>query len=136
MGFWIQQGVIKESKPDTYEIVELNESSTSGGPTSSSVASRIAGGCEEEEEDGVNSDTEKDKREKDEQLFWNYVQGMLKNFESLPLERIHKMLQMFAMHDADMQIESGQLRHLLNAKVQSGLLTIEQGKYKLVKENT
>jgi hypothetical protein len=32
-------------------------------------------------------------------VFENYVIGMLKNLDSLPLERIHNMLKMFACND-------------------------------------
>ena len=32
------------------------------------------------------------------------MQGMLRNIDSVPLERIHKMLQLFVMHDANVQV--------------------------------
>jgi len=37
-------------------------------------------------------------------MFWSYVQGMLKNFTSLPVDRIHKMLTLFMIHDPDVQV--------------------------------
>ncbi|CAK8674965.1 unnamed protein product [Clavelina lepadiformis] len=145
MTFWLQQGVLKEIEPDNYVTIEKRP-----GTTSSNASAPAASGggvvdasehfvnlCDEEEdEEKANSDEEEEKKKKNEQVFWNYVQGMLKNLESLPLDRIHKMLQMFAMHDSDMQIEMAQLRQLLNDKVQKGLLVIEQGKYKLVRDNS
>lgn len=111
----------------------------------------------EEDEDEVNSETENLKQKQQElvglilqssvfnrsivmtlstvfhQIFWNYIQGMLMNFKSLPLDRIYKMLRMLAMNDSSMLVDQNKIRLFLNSKVQDGVLCIEAGKYRLNK---
>nr|XP_002124151.1 anaphase-promoting complex subunit 2 [Ciona intestinalis] len=133
MSFWMQRGVLKQSSTDTYSTTE----GSSDAPLPSDVASSssITGGClvacDEEEEENSNQNIEKEKKEKDNKMFWFYIKGMLKNFQSLPIDRIHKMLKMFAVNDANMQIELPQLKQILNEKVQQGLLVLNGGKFKL-----
>ena len=125
MAFWLQQGIIKQVDSETYELVTESCSKSS---------ERIhVESFEEEEEEGDENDNEESK-EKHEQILWNYIQGMLKNLEALALDRIYKMLQMFVMHDANVQLDTANLRDLLNRKVQKGALLYEQGKYKLVRD--
>ena len=127
MTFWLQQGIVKQIDSEKYELVVESVSKASERIRLETF--------DEEEEDGDEKEDEESKQ-KHQQILWNYIQGMLKNLESLPLERIHKMLQMFVMHDANVQIEIAQLREILNRKIQKGVLLCEHGKYKLVRDVT
>ena len=37
-----------------------------------------------------------DQREAELSVFWSYITGMLTNLDSLPIDRIHQMLRIFA----------------------------------------
>jgi anaphase-promoting complex subunit 2 len=39
----------------------------------------------------------RDQREAELSVFWSYIVAMLTNLDSLPIERIHQMLRIFAM---------------------------------------
>uniref|UniRef100_H2ZEA6 Anaphase-promoting complex subunit 2 C-terminal domain-containing protein n=1 Tax=Ciona savignyi TaxID=51511 RepID=H2ZEA6_CIOSA len=126
--FWVQRGILRQCTMDTFMTNEKHPNSI---PPPSDISTCLAACEEEEEEDKTNSDAEQEKRKKDNKMFWFYIKGMLKNFQSLPLDRIHKMLQMFAINDSNMQIELSQLKRILNENVQQGYLVIEAGKFKL-----
>lgn len=131
--YWLQQGVLKETPADTYTIIEEQVGGSS--PQDSAATKNDLKNLLEEEEAEEDSKAENDKQKQQEQVLWNYVQGMLMNFESLPLDRIHKMLKMFAMQDSSMQMDQPKLRTFLNSRVQSGLLCIEGGKYRINKDS-
>ena len=59
---------------------------------------------------------------------------MLTNLVSLPLERIHSMLRMFAMSGPNTgQCKVEDLKRFLNKKVRDGELQFVNGKYRLPK---
>jgi anaphase-promoting complex subunit 2 len=53
-------------------------------------------GEEEGEEESLTASS-RDQREAELSIFWSYIMAMLTNFDSLPIERIHQMLRIFAM---------------------------------------
>jgi anaphase-promoting complex subunit 2 len=66
------------------------------------------------------------------QIFWSYIVGMLTNLDSLPLDRIHSMLRMFAMSGPNTsQCNVDDLKRFLEKKVRDGELQFVSGKYKL-----
>ena len=68
------------------------------------------------------------------QIFWSYIVGMLTNLDSLPLDRIHSMLRMFAMSGPNAsQCNLDDLKRFLEKKVRDGELQFASGKYKLPK---
>lgn len=68
------------------------------------------------------------------QVFWSYIVGMLTNLESLPLDRIHSMLRMFAMQDSSSsQCSVDDLRRFLDRKVKDQELQFVNGFYRLPK---
>ena len=58
---------------------------------------------------------------------------MLSNLESLPLERIHSMLRMFAMQGTSGEITIHELKHFLDKKVKDQGLAYSGGVYRLPK---
>ena len=59
---------------------------------------------------------------------------MLTNIGSLPLERIHSMLKMFATHgESSSHCSMEEVKSFLSAKINDGELTYVGGMYKLPK---
>ena len=68
------------------------------------------------------------------QVFWSYIVGMLTNLESLPLDRIHSMLRMFAMQGpSSSQCSVDDLKRFLDRKVKDQELQFVNGFYRLPK---
>ena len=69
-------------------------------------------------------------------MYWSYVVGMLTNIGSLPLDRIHSMLKMFAIHGpAGSQCTVEDVKQFLDHKVEAGELHVSNGLYKLSKND-
>lgn len=123
ISFWQGQALVRETAPDEYRLVE--EQGDAAGPSGQSVAVE-----DDEEADNV-MESANDQREEALQVFWSYIVGMLTNLESLPLERIHQMLKMFASHGVEFSQQ--ELRSFLQKKVQAQLLVFVSGVYQLPK---
>ncbi|CAH1272684.1 ANAPC2 [Branchiostoma lanceolatum] len=119
--FWQNYGLIRENPPGSYVLLE--EGADHHGD--------VMIDSDEETESATASSQEM--REEEMQMFWVYVQGMLTNLDSLPLERIHSMLKMFAMRDNPIEISLPELKAFLDSKVRSQQLLLSGGKYKLPK---
>ena len=66
------------------------------------------------------------------QNLWEYVEGMLTNLGSMPLEKLHSMLLMFAVSDesaGDVSVDD--LKRLMEAKIIAGKVTYSSGLYSL-----
>ncbi|XP_014299608.2 anaphase-promoting complex subunit 2 [Microplitis demolitor] len=121
--FWVSQGLLKQTSTDVFHLQE--ESTTKNR----SVAEIIE---EEEVESAMASAS--DQREEELQVFWSYIVGMLTNLDSMPLERIHQMLKMFASQGPG-AVECGlpELRQFLDKKVREHQLLYSGGLYRLPK---
>ncbi|RZF40821.1 hypothetical protein LSTR_LSTR003331 [Laodelphax striatellus] len=68
------------------------------------------------------------------QVFWSYIVGMLTNLDSMPLERIHQMLKMFASQGpSSVECSVQELRLFLDRKVREHKLLFSGGFYRLPK---
>ena len=67
------------------------------------------------------------------QVIWQFIVGMLTNLESLPLDRIHSMLKMFAMQGPGSEYSIPELKAFLDKKVKEQKLLCESGVYRLTK---
>ncbi|KAK3727174.1 hypothetical protein QZH41_015192, partial [Actinostola sp. cb2023] len=122
LAFWVNQGVLKEDGHDAYVVVEKQK----GNKLLSDMVM-------DAEPESVTASAEH-QREEELQVFWTYIVGMLTNLESLPLERIHSMLRMFAMQGpASTQCSIEDLRRFLDRKVREQELQLVNGFYKLPK---
>lgn len=74
-----------------------------------------------------------DQREEELQVFWSYIVGMLTNLDSMPLERIHQMLRMFASHGPGVEFSQEELKNFLQRKVREHALVFTAGVYQLPK---
>jgi len=124
MIFWMSQGVIMESSPDVFTLVEdgdmkkdLNDVST------------VAANMEDDPEDSVTASSA-DQREEEFEVFWSYIVGMLTNLESLPLDRIYQTLRLFV---SSVEWDMEELRAFLDTKVRQHKLAFSGGQYRLPK---
>jgi len=129
--FWMTQGILKETLPDQFQLVEEGPMRRPSGMVCDSHNQSIGG-----EDDGDDSVTASSRDQKEEELnvFWSYIVGMLTNLESLPLERIYQMLRMFAMQGPSaVECEVTELRAFLDNKVRQHKLAVSGGQYRLPK---
>ncbi|XP_038206458.1 anaphase-promoting complex subunit 2 [Zerene cesonia] len=126
--YWQSLGLISEKSTDVYVLVEGSEANKSS-VASNQVQEMI---CEDEESESVMASAH-DQREGELQVFWSYIVGMLTNLDSLPLERIHQMLKMFASQAPGTECSLQELRQFLDTKVRTHQLVLQGGMYKLPK---
>lgn len=124
ISFWQSHGLVRETATDEYRLIEEPDDGASH-----SVSLPVA--VEDDEEADNVMESANDEREEALQVFWSYIVGMLTNLESLPLERIHQMLKMFASHSVEFSQQ--ELRGFLQKKVQAQLLVFVSGVYQLPK---
>ncbi|XP_011309076.1 anaphase-promoting complex subunit 2 [Fopius arisanus] len=124
ISFWVSQGLLKEIENDVFLLQE----------DSNTKNRSVAEQCVEEEEVESVMASASDQREEELQVFWSYIVGMLTNLDSMPLERIHQMLKMFASQGPG-AVECGlpELRHFLDKKVREHQLLFSGGLYRLPK---
>nr|CAD7193888.1 unnamed protein product [Timema douglasi] len=127
IAFWQSQGLLREVSTDMFVLVE----DTPGGRCKDSMTVDMS--CEDEESDSPMASAH-DQREEELQVFWSYIVGMLTNLDSMPLDRIHQMLKMFASQ-GPMSVECNvqELRHFLDRKVREHKLLFSGGLYRLPK---
>lgn len=121
--FWISQGLLKETSNDLFVLQEETSSRNRSLPEI----------VEEEEIESVMASAS-DQREEELQVFWSYIVGMLTNLDSMPLERIHQMLKMFASQGPTaVECSLSELRQFLDRKVREHQLLFSGGLYRLPK---
>ncbi|XP_059850337.1 anaphase-promoting complex subunit 2 [Hypanus sabinus] len=126
IALWQQQGVLKEDPPDTFTVIEEEQKDQQ--------EKMVLIDSDEEGDSAMASQA--DQKEEELQLFWTYIQGMLTNLESLPLERIHTMLKMFVMTGPVLtEIDMQELQAFLQKKVKDHQLVYSGGVYRLPKSN-
>ena len=122
--FWQSQGIIVESSPDVFSLVE-----DGGGKKGNADVSSIAINMEDDPEDSVTASSA-DQREEEFEMFWSYIVGMLTNLESMPLDRIFQTLRLFA---SAVECDIEELRAFLDTKVRQHKLAFSGGQYRLPK---
>ncbi|KAG6547269.1 hypothetical protein Mapa_011205 [Marchantia paleacea] len=130
---WVNQGVLVESPGPRdgewlYTIVEnIGEvgNRTAGPSAAGDAALPLLG-----EEDGESAVASmEDQWQQEMSVFESYVVGMLTNFESLPLDRIHNMLKMF-VSDPPYDKSLPQLQGFLARLVSEEKLEFREGSYR------
>jgi len=129
IAFWQSQRLLREEATDTFVLVEDECCGPSSGATSGLVMAI------DDDDDACESAVAdaRERREEELSVVWSYVVGMLTNLESLPLERIHSMLRMFAMQGPGSQVSQQDLRTFLDHKVKEQKLIYVSGVYRLPK---
>jgi anaphase-promoting complex subunit 2 len=125
--FWVDKLVLQEVSKDVYSVLEtLNQEERSR-----SNAQAAAGPSRSVDEDKSLTMNEGITTEK-MQVYWQFIQGMLKNSSSqMPLQQIAMMLKMLIADGFPYSNE--ELQEFLGWKVQTGELEVTGGKYRLRK---
>ncbi|CAG9840451.1 unnamed protein product [Diabrotica balteata] len=124
ISFWQCHGIIAETIQDVFSIQdELDQKPAS-------VQEDLF--VEDYETESAMASAQ-DQREEELQTFWSYIVGMLMNLDTLPIERIHQMLKMFAFQGPTIECTMQELRAFLDRKCREHLLIYSNGYYKLPK---
>uniref|UniRef100_A0A7S2SKH5 Anaphase-promoting complex subunit 2 n=1 Tax=Mucochytrium quahogii TaxID=96639 RepID=A0A7S2SKH5_9STRA len=127
ISYWINQGVIRTSKE--YGVVSY----FAVDKLSDDHKHQTSGGAQDEDatERAVSADAQ---LEAEMKVYESFVRGMLNNYESLPLDRIHNMLKMFVStgeHKYDKNVQ--QLGAFLDKLVRDDVLEFSNAGYFLKK---
>ncbi|XP_055627556.1 anaphase-promoting complex subunit 2 [Toxorhynchites rutilus septentrionalis] len=123
--FWQSQGLIREVR-EYYYI--LNDRA-SRSEVADEIQTQAPDVCEDDEAESA-MESASDQREEELQVFWSYIEAMLTNLDSLPLDRIHQMLKMFA---PQVDFSQEELKNILQRKVREHKLVYAGGVYQLPK---
>lgn len=122
--FWLSLGLLKEAAPDRYVLLEKK-----GGRLNIFWEPPL----DDDERESVMASAQ-DQREEELGVFWSYIVGMLTNLESMPLDRIHQMLKMFATQGpSSVDCNQIELQTFLDRKVREHKLLFSGGLYRLPK---
>ncbi|XP_042049133.1 anaphase-promoting complex subunit 2-like isoform X2 [Salvia splendens] len=131
--FWINKGILAESVPDsgdnTFTLVEAMAEGGKAGVGSGSSEELLAG-----DEDGERSVASvEDQLRKEMTVYEKFITGMLTNFGSMALDRIHNTLKMFCIGDPSYDKSLQQLQSFLAGLVAEEKLELRDGMYFLKK---
>ncbi|EFA80064.1 anaphase promoting complex subunit 2 [Heterostelium album PN500] len=136
LGFWVANQVLVEVERGVYETVK--PTSTADGKSSMDVDNGGMEGTGSDALDVVVEDDEDEQqsasaREKEEQLkvIENFVFGMLNNFKTLPIDRIHTMLTMF--NPENYSLTTAELKSFLQKLQNEERLEFSGGEYRIKK---
>jgi len=138
---WQSHGLLREDPADVWTLHE--DRPLSGGAVLSSAARGGGGGgggqiftLDPDDEVEPATATAQDLREEELNTYWAYVEGMLRNLESMTIERIHSMLKMFTASSPGSAgsaepLEIPELKVFLNKKIKEQKLVFLSGVYRL-----
>lgn len=130
--FWVNKLVLHEVSPSTFAVLEtLNQEDRARSNAQAAASSSAAN---DNDGDDESKQLKKDSIESEKmQLYWQFIQSMLKNSSSqMPLQQIAMTLKMLIMDGFPYSNE--ELREFLARKVADGELELAGGKYKLNKK--
>ncbi|CAG8950498.1 hypothetical protein HYFRA_00006995 [Hymenoscyphus fraxineus] len=123
--FWVSKLVLQETAPSTYTVLETLNSSDRA------LSNALASAPHANHEEVIETANEGVANEK-MQMYWQFIQGMLKNSSSqMPLQQIAMMLKMLIADGFPCSNE--ELQEFLGGKVAEGELELNGGKYRLRK---
>lgn len=129
ISFWQTQGLIHEASTDVFKLIEEGPMRRMSG-----VSGSLESGHDLDDESESVTRTSQDQRVEELSVFWKFIENMLINLESLPLDRIFQMLKMFAMQGPSaVECDIEELRSFLDEKVRQHELLFSAGQYKLPK---
>ncbi|KAI0074021.1 hypothetical protein K474DRAFT_1602300 [Panus rudis PR-1116 ss-1] len=119
LGTWVDLGVLKETEPDTFNLLNVAEA---GGPSSKTAARPAMVVDEPPPVTAVEQQQAEQMR-----VFWKFIEGMLRNLGTLPLDRIQNMLKFAPGYDRTIE----QLAAFMEAARREGLVTVKDGMWRL-----
>lgn len=131
---WQSHGLLKEESADLWVLHE--DRPLSGGAVLSGKGADKIGDTfilDPEDELEPATATAQDLREEELNTYWSYIEGMLRNLESMTIERIHSMLKMFASNSpgGNWELELPELKSFLSKKIKDQKLVYVSGVYRL-----
>ncbi|XP_034932254.1 anaphase-promoting complex subunit 2 isoform X2 [Populus alba] len=134
INFWISKGILTESlgKDLNDHVFTLVEGIVDAGKNSGSTGSceELLGGDEEGERSVASVE---DQIRKEMTIYEKFIMGMLTNFGSMALDRIHNTLKMFCVADPPYDKSLQQLQSFLSGLVSEEKLELRDGMYFLKK---
>ncbi|KAL9402160.1 hypothetical protein Peur_006009 [Populus x canadensis] len=134
INFWISKGILTESlgKDLNDHVFTLVESIVDAGKNSGNTGSceELLGGDEEGERSVASVE---DQIRKEMTIYEKFIMGMLTNFGSMALDRIHNTLKMFCVADPPYDKSLQQLQSFLSGLVSEEKLELRDGMYFLKK---
>ncbi|CAN0923592.1 Anaphase-promoting complex subunit 2 [Linum grandiflorum] len=134
INFWISKGIVAESlgtEPND-NVYTLLEGNADGGKNAG-----VSGTCEEllpgDDEGESSVASVEDQLRKEMTVYEKYIMGMLTNFGSMALDRIHNTLKMFCVADAPYDKSLQQLQSFLSGLVLEEKVELRDGMYFLKK---
>ena len=123
--YWKNLGILTELSHDTY-LLDEDGHQKQNSQTDMNISQEYDT-FEADEENKVNK-----QEENKLQIFWNFIDNMLKNLQALTLDRIFNMLKMFNMQSPEIEsLTMHELRQFLDAKVLEGKLVYSNGLYNI-----
>ncbi|KAF7348133.1 Anaphase-promoting complex subunit 2 [Mycena sanguinolenta] len=112
---WIDLGVLKEDEENTFRLLEVAEEA---GPSSRTapvvIEAPTVTAAQQQQADQM-------------RVYWKFIEGMLTNLGSLPLDRIQTMLRFAPGYDQTLE----QLAGFMEAARREGLVVGRDGMWKL-----
>ncbi|XP_027096892.1 anaphase-promoting complex subunit 2 isoform X1 [Coffea arabica] len=134
ISFWISKGVLTESggmdaSSHVFTLVEAVSDNNKAGPSNGSFEELMVG-----DDDGERSVASvEDQLRKEMTVYEKFITGMLTNFGSMALDRIHNTLKMFCIADPPYDKSLQQLQSFLYGLVAEEKLEFRDGMYLLKK---
>ncbi|KAL3721483.1 hypothetical protein ACJRO7_033908 [Eucalyptus globulus] len=134
ISFWISKGIITESVGSDsddriFSLLESRADTSRNGGNTECFEEPLAG--DEEGENSVASS--EDQLRKEMTVYEKYIVGMLTNFGSMALDRIHNTLKMFCVADPPYDKSLQQLQSFLSSLVVEEKLELRDGMFCLKK---
>ncbi|GLT27368.1 hypothetical protein SLA2020_023730 [Shorea laevis] len=134
INFWISKGIITESlrtnpSDNFFTLVESMVDTSKNGGNSGNFEELLTG---DEEGEGSVASVE-DQIHKEMTVYEKFIMGMLTNFGSMALDRIHNTLKMFCIADPAYDKSLQQLQSFLSGLVSEEKLELRDGMYFLKK---
>ncbi|XP_051146287.1 anaphase-promoting complex subunit 2 [Andrographis paniculata] len=132
--FWINKGILAESIQESgdhdFTLVEALVESGKAGPNSGGSCEELLAGDEDAE---ISVASVEDQLRKEMTVYEKFIMGMLTNFGSMALDRIHNTLKMFCISDPAYDKSLEQLQSFLAGLVAEEKLEFRDGMYFLKK---
>jgi len=113
----VDLGILKEEETDHYKLLEVAEEASAESGASRSAAM--------DELPGVQ--TVQQQQAEQMRVFWRFIEGMLTNLGSLPLDRIQNMLKFAPGYDRNIE----QLGMFMEAARREGMVVAKDGMWRL-----
>ncbi|KAJ6585555.1 hypothetical protein B0H19DRAFT_424203 [Mycena capillaripes] len=111
---WIDLGVLKEDEENTFRLLEVQEEANPASRIAPAIEAPTVTAAQQQQADQM-------------RLYWKFIEGMLTNLGSLPLDRIQTMLRFAPGYDQTVE----QLGGFMEAARREGLVVGRDGMWKL-----